>query len=86
MFKMWCKIRRTDIILEVIMKAKELRKKYPNFWVAIEAAVWYDMLLINNKPEDKEHPFNVHPDHAKRIAYNAAFNATYEYHKRTKKK
>ena len=62
------------------MRAITLRKKYPDFWVAVEAAVWYDLQSINNDKRRKK-VFNMHPDHAKRIAYNAAFSATHEHHK-----
>ena len=63
------------------MKATELKKKYPDFWTTIESAVLEDLLMVNNS-QTKEKPFNVHHEHVERIAHNAAFNATYEYHKR----
>ena len=65
------------------MKASVLQKKYPDFFVAVEAAVWEDLLLLNKTHSLKsKKSFNVHPDHAKRIAFNAAFNATFEYNVR----
>lgn len=64
------------------MKASELQKKYPEFFVAVEAAVWDDLLLLNKTYNLKsKKSFNMHPDHAKRIAFNAAFSATCEYHR-----
>ena len=58
------------------MKARDLLKKHTEFWTKVEAAVWDDLL-----DAAKELPAKVR----RRIAYNAAFNATYEHHKGARK-
>ena len=55
------------------MKAKDLLKKYPEYWATVEAAVWDDLLFAIPNVESKTR---------KRIAYNAAFSATYEHNKK----
>lgn len=52
------------------MKATELRKKHYEFWVEMESATREDL-------KDDDIPKKVKG----RIAYNAAFNATYLHHK-----
>jgi hypothetical protein len=57
------------------MTARYLLNKHREFWTQVEANVWDD--LLQAIPET---PAKVR----RRIAYNAAFNATYAYHKGTK--
>ena len=57
------------------MKARELLKKYPDYWAHVETGVWEDLQLI-----DKDVVI-MKPELMKRISYNAAFIATCEYHK-----
>lgn len=59
------------------MTAKYLLKKYREFWTEVEASVWDDLLLDGSK----DLPAKVR----RRIAYNAAFYATYAMHKGMKK-
>lgn len=59
------------------MRVSDVRKKYPEFFVTVEAAVWDDC----NEGSYKGHPNMIRPMVAKRIAYNAATIATLELHK-----
>lgn len=59
------------------MRAATLKKKYSEFWENVEQGVLNDFSLIN------DHVFGI--DNIKRIAYNAAFLATWELHQYLKK-
>ena len=63
------------------MKARTLLKKYTKEWTAIEAAVWDDMVSAFGKCDEKDEG-----NKRRRIAYNAAFEATYMLHRVLKKK
>ena len=54
------------------MRVADVRKKYPEFFVTVEAAVWDD---LRNSCHDKM------CKDCRRIAYNAAAVATLELHK-----
>lgn len=58
------------------MCISEVRKKYPEFFVTIEAAVWDDTAL-----DAKGAKCFIQPKARRRIAYNAAAIATLELHK-----
>jgi len=65
------------------MRAKELKRKYPNFWKAVESGVLEDLKLcmpgymveLSKKNSD---------DILHRVAHNAAFTATFEHYKKIK--
>jgi hypothetical protein len=59
------------------MRVSDVRKKYPEFFATVEAAVWDDCQTVSYKG----HPGLVRPMIARRIAYNAAAVATLELHK-----
>jgi len=52
------------------MRASDLRKKHYEYWVDMEAATWYDLIGLE-----------IDKKTMRRIAYNAAFNATLLYHR-----
>jgi hypothetical protein len=56
------------------VKASFLLKRHKEFWTTIEAAVWDDV-------QAALHGTEINPKIRRRIAYNAAFEATYLYHK-----
>ena len=59
------------------MRVSDVRKKYPEFFVTVEAFVWDD-----TAPWGKPKSRCMIPDNARRrIAYNAAAVATLELHK-----
>ncbi|MBE3141239.1 MAG: hypothetical protein IMZ61_00235 [Planctomycetes bacterium] len=70
------------------MRVSDVRKKYPEFFATVEAAVWYDIREINlKKGSDKKYnPLHIHDKDARRIAYNASAVATLELHKAIKAK
>ena len=55
------------------MRAKTLIEMHYGYWTYIEASVLGDLLLHNK---------DIPPKARRRIAYNAAFYATSEFHKR----
>jgi hypothetical protein len=55
------------------MRMSVIRKRHPEFWTVVEAAVWDDMLTFENMI-----PANVR----RRIAYNAAAIATSDLDKK----
>jgi hypothetical protein len=58
------------------MRVADVRKKYPEFFATVEAAVWDDSLgSIDNLP------YAVCNKVRRRLAYNAAAVATLELHK-----
>ena len=58
------------------MRTSDVRKKYPEFFATIEAAVWDDSVgSVDNQP------FHICDKVRKRLAYNAAAVATFELHK-----
>lgn len=59
------------------MRVSDVRKRYPEFFVTIEAAVWDDMHIDNHGISDIKT--------MRRIAYNAAAIATLELHKMIKR-
>jgi hypothetical protein len=62
------------------MRVADVRKRYPEFFVTVEAAVWYDMGEAFRKtcrPDDKV---------LRRVCYNAAAVATLELHKIARRK
>jgi hypothetical protein len=56
------------------MRVSDVRKRYPDFFVTVEAAVWDDLRIDLKSLRSMEKSF-------KRIAYNAAAVATLELHK-----
>ena len=72
---------------EVKVKATELKRKYPEVWSSVEAAIIEDMrqcmpqAMIEMSLADDTKDCRIH-----RVAHNAAFMATSELHKtRTRK-
>jgi hypothetical protein len=62
------------------MRVSDVRKKYPEFFATVEAAVWDDMKDAFRKtcrPDEKV---------LRRVCYNAAAIATLELHKISNKK
>jgi len=59
------------------MRVADVRKKYPEFFATVEAAVWDD----SGTGKVKGHPFYIRDEVRRRLAYNAAAVATLELHK-----
>ena len=58
------------------MRVSDVRKKYPEFFVEVEASVWDDTDCRDTKPRQY-----ITDQARRRIAYNAAAVATLELHK-----
>jgi hypothetical protein len=60
------------------MTAKKLKKLYPEFWDTVENEVWGDMMDAFDCEKNDDSDFS---KQRRRVAYNAAFTATHEYHR-----
>jgi hypothetical protein len=65
--------KRKTLCWREIMRVSDVRKKYPEFFVMVESAVWENIKDAGLN--------NFRPVAAKRIAYNVAAVATLELHK-----